>query len=55
MAKLTSTIVVDARKIIEALRTCMDIPQTTTELLLHLKVDEIPVITCTFHPVSNAG
>jgi len=42
--------IASSREILAALRTVLDLPDCVTSLDLSLKVDALPVMTCTFMP-----
>jgi hypothetical protein len=44
-----------AAEILEYLKTKLELPDNIISISLHMAVDELVTVTCTFHPVTKKG
>ncbi|CAB3795514.1 hypothetical protein LMG28138_03895 [Pararobbsia alpina] len=46
-------LVCDTKKLVDALRTCIDLPEYITEVTVSAGIDKVTTITCTFLPTAK--
>jgi hypothetical protein len=51
----TFPIIIDNAILLAAIRKCIELPEHITSLDLHMEMDELPVVTCTFKPIKKDG